>query len=79
MIEFIWIVFRFYRHEKSGNADLINALSRWVFKEEGVLRVKSVKHHLANEKEPPASYTITEPVVSDFYFQNLIFYLASTV
>jgi len=59
------------KHEKSGNAELITALSRWVFKEEGVLRVKSVKHHLADEKEPPASYTITEPVVYTMEIEEL--------
>lgn len=31
---------------KSGNEAVAKALSAWVFKENGVLRVKSVNHHL---------------------------------
>jgi oligosaccharyltransferase complex subunit beta len=54
---------------KSGNAELAIALSKWVFKESGVLRVVSVKHHKAGEKVPPREYTITEDVVS--YFKSL--------
>jgi oligosaccharyltransferase complex subunit beta len=50
-------------HDKSGNLNVINAISKWVFKETGEIRVKSVKHHKEGEKEAPASYTITEPVV----------------
>merc|ERR1712226_210759 len=50
---------------KSGNQDLSLALSRWCFKQSGVLRVKSVNHHLVGEKAPPAidTYTINEEVV----------------
>lgn len=49
-------------HEKSGNEDLAKALSSWVFKEKGVLRVKSVSHHLVGKKEAPAAYTILDDV-----------------
>jgi len=50
---------------KSGNQDLSLSLSRWCFKQSGVLRVKNVNHHLVGEKAPPASetYTINEDVV----------------
>jgi len=50
------------KFETSGNKDLIVALSQWVFREKGVLRVKSLSHHLVGGKEPPQAYTITDPV-----------------
>merc|ERR1711983_724724 len=49
---------------KSGNEALASALSQWCFKLSGVLRVKSVNHHLEGEKSPPSvAYTIKEDVV----------------
>lgn len=59
-------------HEKSGNSDVIAAISKWCFKEVGQIRVKSVKHHKEGEKEAPASYTITEPVVYTIEIEQLI-------
>jgi len=47
---------------KSGNGDFVKALSKWVFQETGVLRVKSVFHHKVGEKQPPREYTITDDV-----------------
>ncbi|XP_023026594.1 dolichyl-diphosphooligosaccharide--protein glycosyltransferase non-catalytic subunit Ost48 [Leptinotarsa decemlineata] len=47
----------------SGNADVATAISQWVFKEHGQLRVRSVKHHKEGEKEAPKDYTIMEHVV----------------
>lgn len=52
------------RHEKTGNMELAEALSRWVFKEAGVLRVGDVAHHRVGQSAPPAAYTITDLVVS---------------
>lgn len=49
---------------KSGNKDVALAISQWVFKEHGQLRVRSVKHHKAGEKEAPNDYTIMDNVVS---------------
>ncbi|KAK8752226.1 hypothetical protein OTU49_012579, partial [Cherax quadricarinatus] len=49
-------------YERSGNGKVVEALSRWVFMEEGVLRVASVKHHLQGESEPPSAYTIKQDV-----------------
>lgn len=49
--------------DKSGNEEVAIAISQWVFKEHGQLRVKSVKHHRAGEKTPPPAYTIMEDVV----------------
>uniref|UniRef100_A0A3P9IKD1 Dolichyl-diphosphooligosaccharide--protein glycosyltransferase 48 kDa subunit n=1 Tax=Oryzias latipes TaxID=8090 RepID=A0A3P9IKD1_ORYLA len=50
------------RHEQTGNMELAMALSRWVFKEAGVLRVGAVSHHRVGETTPPAAYTITDLV-----------------
>jgi oligosaccharyltransferase complex subunit beta len=46
--------------DRSGNKELITALSQWVFKEKGVVRVKSVAHHRVGEKNAPTAYTITD-------------------
>ncbi|KAK6044515.1 hypothetical protein COOONC_17978 [Cooperia oncophora] len=43
--------------------ELVTALSKWVLKENGVLRVKKVEHHLAGSKEVPREYTIMDEVV----------------
>ena len=53
-----------FRYSKAGNQDLAIALSEWVFKENGVLRVGEVKHHRAGEALPPVAYTIEEDVVN---------------
>lgn len=47
--------------DKSGNEDLAKSLSRWVFKEEGVLRHSSIKHFKSDTKESN-SYTIMDDV-----------------
>jgi len=57
---------------KSGNEELSNSLTRWVFKEEGVLRVGKVDHHRAGETESPASYTITEDLVYTIQIEKLV-------
>lgn len=59
-------------HEQSGNANVVDAISRWVFGEKGQIRVKSVKHFKEGEKEAPASYTILEPVVYTIEIEQLI-------
>jgi oligosaccharyltransferase complex subunit beta len=48
------------KFERSGNKELVTALSKWVFKEKGVIRAKSVTHHLVGEKNPPQAYTVTD-------------------
>jgi len=50
------------RYEKSGNQDLADNLSQWVFKERGVLRVGEITHNKKGEKKPPVAYTIMEDV-----------------
>ncbi|CAG9862316.1 unnamed protein product [Phyllotreta striolata] len=49
--------------KKSGNEDVSTAVTQWVFKEHGQLRVRSVKHHKEGEKDAPNDYTIMENVV----------------
>ncbi|KAI4461169.1 dolichyl-diphosphooligosaccharide--protein glycosyltransferase 48 kda subunit [Holotrichia oblita] len=51
------------KHETSGNQRIAYAISQWVFKETGELRVKSIKHHKDGEQVPPTAYTIMENVV----------------
>uniref|UniRef100_A0A4W5KGK8 Dolichyl-diphosphooligosaccharide--protein glycosyltransferase 48 kDa subunit n=1 Tax=Hucho hucho TaxID=62062 RepID=A0A4W5KGK8_9TELE len=50
------------RYAQTGNMELAEALSQWVFKEAGVLRVGAVTHHPVGESTPPAAYTITDLV-----------------
>jgi hypothetical protein len=52
------------RWEVSGNRQVAEALSRWLLKESGVLRVKSVAHRPVGEATPPPAYTIMDDVVS---------------
>ncbi|KAG8224222.1 hypothetical protein J437_LFUL002678 [Ladona fulva] len=51
------------KHKKSGNQQVVTALSQWVFKEHGVLRVKKVSHHRAGETTAPSAYTIMDDLV----------------
>lgn len=46
----------------SGNEALATALSKWVFKEVGVLRVGKVDHHLVGASQAPDYYTVMEDV-----------------
>lgn len=54
---------------KSGNQELAVAISKWVLKETGVLRIKSVKHHIVGQNAPPPEYTIMDDVVSKKKFK----------
>jgi oligosaccharyltransferase complex subunit beta len=51
------------KYEKSGNEALAIALSKWVFKEQGVLRVGRVRHHKVGETSPPEAYTVMDNVI----------------
>jgi hypothetical protein len=59
----LWSFVTRFRPVASGNLALVTELSKWVFKEKGVLRVKSVTHHRTGEKHAPREYTIMEQVV----------------
>jgi oligosaccharyltransferase complex subunit beta len=50
---------------------LATALSQWVFKEKGVLRVGAVAHHLDGEVDPPVAYTIMEDAVYSIQIEEL--------
>lgn len=57
--------------QKSGNRELAIALSKWVLKETGVLRIKSVKHHTVGQKNPPPEYTIMDNVHYEINLEEL--------
>lgn len=57
--------------QESGNEALATALSKWVFKEEGVLRVGKVEHHLAGASQAPSYYTVMEDVVFTIEVEQL--------
>ncbi|XP_038677832.1 dolichyl-diphosphooligosaccharide--protein glycosyltransferase 48 kDa subunit [Scyliorhinus canicula] len=59
------------RFSKTGNYELAVALSRWVFKEEGVLRVGKVSHNPVGETKPPNAYTITDLVEYNIVIERL--------
>ncbi len=49
---------------QSGNEQLSVGLTQWLFKERGVLRVVSVKHHEIGHAAPPSAYTINQDIVN---------------
>lgn len=59
-------------YKLSGNQDVANSLIKWVFGEQGRLRVENVAHHLEGEKTSPPFYTIEEPVVYTISISELI-------
>uniref|UniRef100_A0A0K0DH45 Dolichyl-diphosphooligosaccharide--protein glycosyltransferase 48 kDa subunit n=1 Tax=Angiostrongylus cantonensis TaxID=6313 RepID=A0A0K0DH45_ANGCA len=56
---------------QSGNLELVTALSKWVLKENGVLRVKKVEHHLSGKHEIPREYTIMDDVEYEIVIEEL--------
>ena len=66
------------KFDKSGNEELSTSLTQWVFKEKGVLRVASVKHHRLGEAQPPAAYTIKENLVSMCFTEFSFFRFCSS-
>jgi oligosaccharyltransferase complex subunit beta len=56
------------RFDKSGNEELSVALSQWLFKERGVLRVVDVKHNEVGKAAPPAAYTIKQEIVYNYNY-----------
>ncbi|KAJ3190431.1 hypothetical protein HDU85_000727 [Gaertneriomyces sp. JEL0708] len=50
-------------HNSAANMHFITALSKWVFKETGVLKVESRKHHRVNETEQHGIYRIKDEMV----------------
>ncbi|KAL3077130.1 hypothetical protein niasHS_013119 [Heterodera schachtii] len=56
---------------KSGNQQLAASVLKWLLKESGVLRIKSVKHHNVGQKSPPAEYTIMDDVRYEIDIEEL--------
>lgn len=56
----------------SNNRDLATAVSQWVFKERGVLRVGEVRHHRAGEEETPTAYTVEDDVYYEIEIKELV-------
>jgi len=46
----------------SDNQYFTNELSKWVFKERGLLRAGNVSHHRVGEVEPPHMYTVNDVI-----------------
>ncbi|VDM78681.1 unnamed protein product [Strongylus vulgaris] len=62
-VKLLYICYECQRSTRSGNLQLITALSKWVLNENGVLRVKKVEHHLVgSSKILPREYTILDEV-----------------
>ncbi|XP_075159139.1 dolichyl-diphosphooligosaccharide--protein glycosyltransferase non-catalytic subunit Ost48 [Haematobia irritans] len=60
-------------YKQSGNQQVANSISKWVFGETGALRVAAVKHHREGETLPPEqAYTITDPVVYSITIEELV-------
>ncbi|CAK9290599.1 unnamed protein product, partial [Gordionus sp. m RMFG-2023] len=55
----------------SGNKEFAVALSKWIFKETGVLRAGNVTHHKIGGIENPLSYTITDDVIYEIDIETL--------
>lgn len=62
-----------FSRQDAGNKDVSIAISQWVFGERGQLRVKSVKHGLADGlKAPPSgAYTVTDDVIYQIEIEML--------
>ena len=56
----------------SSNRHVARAVSQWVFKEKGVIRVQSVKHHKIGETQPPQAYTIKDLVHYEIEIEELV-------
>ncbi|KAK0178673.1 hypothetical protein PV327_007543 [Microctonus hyperodae] len=59
------------KFDKSGNEAVAKAVTQWVFKEHGVIRVSTVNHHRIGESEPPVAYTIMEDVIYTITVEKL--------
>ncbi|KAK6620268.1 Dolichyl-diphosphooligosaccharide--protein glycosyltransferase 48 kDa subunit [Polyplax serrata] len=58
------------KFDLSGNKQVATALTQWVFKEHGVLKVKSVSHSLKSGKKTP-NYTVMDNVVYRIEIEKL--------
>jgi len=51
-----------YFTKKTDNEYFADELSKWVFKERGVLRASNVTHHKVGEKSEPQTYTVKDRI-----------------
>lgn len=58
--------------KESNNRALSVSLSKWVFKEKGVIRVASVKHHKIGETQPPPAYTVKDNVHYEIEIEEFV-------
>eukprot|EP00117_Sycon_ciliatum_P048129 scpid17315/ scgid34304/ Dolichyl-diphosphooligosaccharide--protein glycosyltransferase 48 kDa subunit len=58
--------------ESAANAEFINSLSKWVFKENGVLRYSNVQHHHVGESSPATYYTVSDNVEYSIRIEELV-------
>ena len=56
----------------SGNKDLALSLTKWCFKQSGVLKVESVSHNKAGENKEPGHYTIKDDAVYTIVVKELV-------
>lgn len=57
---------------RSGNREVAASISRWLFKERGLLRVGRVTHHLQGDQDPPIAYTIRDPVYYSIEIEEFV-------
>lgn len=60
------------KYKVSENQVVAEAMAKWVFKENGVIRASDVQHHKVGEKEAPSSYTIMDDVVYSIKVERLV-------
>lgn len=59
-------------YNKGSNRCMATALSKWVFKEKGIIRVNGVHHHKDGEEDTPTAYTIRDQVYYYIDIQELV-------
>ena len=60
------------KEHKSHNRALATAISQWVLKEKGVLRVVSVSHYKIGETQSPEAYTVKDNVHYEIEIEELV-------
>jgi oligosaccharyltransferase complex subunit beta len=56
----------------TGNADFVEDFTKWVFQENGVLKVLSTSHRRVTEVEPRSMYRIKDDLVSCPLWKTLV-------
>lgn len=58
--------------QQSGNERLTEALTKWTFKEVGVIRVAGVDHHLVGQAKSQYEYTIKQEIVYSIKIEEVV-------